>query len=64
MFPSSISLFKWFKTEQDGDNIIDTRILYLNSTKDQVGGNRIPTISTEYVSLEYTDLLKVYEGKK
>ena len=33
------------KSKQDGDNIVD--ILYLNSTKDQVGGNRIPIM--EYI---------------
>lgn len=52
------------RTEQDGDNVKDTRILFLNSTKDQVGGNRIPTIKSEFIPLEYTELLKVYKGEK
>lgn len=53
------------KSEENEDGrITDTRILYLDATKDQVGGNRVPTINTEYIPLEYTELLKVYKGEK
>ena len=50
--------------EQDNGSVIDTRILYLDATKEQVGGNRIPTIKAEYIPLEYIELLKVYKGEK
>ena len=52
------------KSEEKDGNVIDTRILYLNATKDQVGGNRIPSIKDEFIPLEYTDLLNVYKGGK
>jgi phage nucleotide-binding protein len=52
------------KSEEVEGKIIDSRILYLDATKDQVGGNRIPTIKTEYIPLNYTNLLEVYKGEE
>lgn len=52
------------KSEEKDGTIIDTRILYLNATKEQVGGNRIPNIKVEYIPLEYTELEKLYKGEK
>lgn len=52
------------KSEEVEGKIIDSRILYLDATKDQVGGNRIPTIKSEYIPLEYKNLLEVYKGEK
>ena len=52
------------KTEEEDGNPVDKRILYLNATKDQVGGNRVPTIMTDYIPLEYVELLNVYKGGK
>lgn len=51
-------------TESEDGTVNDSRILYLDATKDQVGGNRIPTISKEFIPLEYEELLKVYGGEK
>ena len=53
------------KTEEDPDGkLIDRRILYLDATKEQVGGNRIPSIQEEYIPLEYEELIKVYKRKE
>lgn len=53
------------KSEEKEDGVVvDNRILYLDATKDQVGGNRIPSIKTEYILLDYAELLKVYKGEK
>lgn len=51
------------KTEEKDGKITDSRILFLDATKEQVGGNRIPTIKREYIPLEYTELVKVYKGE-
>jgi hypothetical protein len=50
--------------EDENGNIIDTRILQLASSKDQFGGNKIPTINIDYVNLGYDDLIKVIKGGK
>ena len=50
--------------EDENGNIIDTRILQLASTKDQFGGNKIPTINIDYVNLSYEDLIKAIKGGK
>lgn len=52
------------KTEETDDGVVENRVLYLNSTKDQVGGNRIPTITQEYIPLDYAELVKIYGGEK
>lgn len=52
------------KSEESDGKIIDNRILYLDATKDQVGGNRIPSIKSEYILLNYNNLLDVYKGGK
>lgn len=52
------------KTDEVDGKVIDARILYLDATKEQVGGNRIPSIKEEYIPLEYTELLKVYKRKE
>lgn len=52
------------KTEETDGKIIDKRILYLNATKEQVGGNRIPTIKEDFIELEYKNLENVYKGGK
>ena len=48
--------------EDENGNIIDTRILQLAPSKDQFGGNKIPTINIDYVNLGYEDLIKVIKG--
>lgn len=50
--------------EDDDGNIIDTRILNLSSTKDQFGGNKIPTITIDNIELSYNKLIEIIKGGK
>src|SRR5574344_47637 len=50
-------------TENEDKSITDTRILYLTSTKDQQGGNKIPTLTKEYIELSYNNLINAIKGK-
>lgn len=50
------------KSEEKNGEIEDIRILYLDATKDQTGGNRIPGIKDTFIPLEYTNLLNVYKA--
>jgi len=52
------------KTEEINNEPVDKRVLYLDATKENVGGNRIPSIKQLYVELAYKELLKVYKEEK
>lgn len=48
--------------EDDEGNIIDSRILNLSPSKDQFGGNKIPTIKKDNIELSYENLIKTIKG--
>lgn len=49
------------KENEDG-TVEDKRIIYLNSTKDQFCGNKIPTIKDDFIELGYENLVKAIKG--
>lgn len=49
-------------TQNEDGTVEDKRIMYLNSTKDQFCGNKIPTIKQDYIELSYENLVKQIKG--
>ena len=48
---------------EDGQ-AIDERILYVESTKDQFGGNKVPNLKEPYITLNYNELIRAMKGEK
>lgn len=51
-------------SEKEDGTVTDQRILYLTATKEQVGGNHIPNVTSEYIPLSYKELLNVYTNNE
>ena len=50
-------------TDEDG-KVTDERILYVESTQDQCGGNKVPKLKEPYIKLGYDNLIKAMKGEK